>query len=107
MVMDNRNYVLDGKIPIVENDILKWAKFFESNSRTVGDTHIGEVHISTVFLGLDHSYIGPPLLFETMIFGGEHDDYQERYTTWDQAEKGHERAVELVEHSLNPINKEK
>lgn len=34
--------------------------------------------------------------FETMIFGGEHDQYQERYSTWDEAEAGHKRAIELV-----------
>ena len=46
--------------------------------------------VSTVFLGLDHAFDGgTPLLFETMIFGGEHDEYQERYATWDEAEAGH------------------
>jgi hypothetical protein len=51
-----------------------------------------------VFLGLDHQYgfNGPPVLFETMIFGGKHDDYQDRYLTWDEAEAGHERAVKMV-----------
>ena len=37
-----------------------------------------------------------PILFETMIFGGEHHEYQERYTTWDEAIKGHKEAVALV-----------
>ena len=40
--------------------------------------------------------LGPPLLFETMIFGGPHDGYQERYTFWDEAEAGHAKALGMV-----------
>lgn len=64
---------------------------------------IGEATISTVFLSVDHGYSrffgweGQPVLFETMIFGGEHDEYQERYCTYDEAEQGHRRAVEMVD----------
>ena len=48
-------------------------------------------------MGLDHAFMGgPPLLFETMIFGGEHDQFQERYSTWEEAMAGHKKAVELV-----------
>ena len=38
-----------------------------------------------------------PVLFETMVFGGEYDDYQERYHTYDEAEEGHKRIVEMVD----------
>jgi hypothetical protein len=31
-----------------------------------------------------------------MIFGGEHDQRQERYCTWDEAEKGQQIACDLV-----------
>ncbi len=37
--------------------------------------------------------MGPPVLFETMIFGGPEHGYQERYTSWTEAEEGHKRAV--------------
>jgi hypothetical protein len=59
---------------------------------------LGEVQVSTVFLGLDHNFgFGrKPLLFETMIFGGKHDQYQERYSTYKEAEKGHAVALELA-----------
>jgi hypothetical protein len=50
----------------------------------------GEVHISTVWLGLDH-VLDEPLFFETMIFPG---DIQERYATLEQAVKGHELLVD-------------
>jgi hypothetical protein len=54
--------------------------------------------VSTVFLGFDHRLIGAgePILFETMIFGGDHDCYQERYETEAQAVAGHRRIVEWL-----------
>jgi hypothetical protein len=35
-------------------------------------------------------------VFETMIFGGPFDQYQDRYCTWAEAVAGHKRAVDLV-----------
>ena len=59
--------------------------------------------VSTVFLGLDHNWNGgPPILFETMVFGGPHNEYQERYATWDQAEKDHDRVVEALKAGKSP-----
>jgi hypothetical protein len=59
----------------------------------------GDCRVSTVFLrGVDHQLWpgGPPLLFETMVFGGVLDREQERYSTWDEAEEGHRHWVELA-----------
>lgn len=89
-------YILENKVPVKIYDIEEWAVKSTVESRRVDETFISDVRISTVFLGLDHSFgEGEPLLFETMIFGGEHDDYQDRYSTWDEAVAGHERAVNL------------
>ena len=92
------NYILEGHNPVGVDDIITWGKWFETADRHVAKTAINdEINVSTVFLGLDHSFGGgPPLLFETMIFGGEHDQYQDRYETWAQAEIGHEKAVVLA-----------
>jgi hypothetical protein len=69
----------------------------------VGDDRIGEAHISTVFLRLNHGYTeDSPLWFETMIFGGEHDQFCDRYTTYDQAEAGHKRVVAALKAGLSP-----
>jgi aminoglycoside phosphotransferase family enzyme len=60
---------------------------------------VREVHISTVFLGLDHSFDeGRPLLFETMTFGGQEHDQRicERCTTWDEAVAQHERVKNYI-----------
>jgi len=93
----NDKYILDGHEakPV---DLMEWVQWFETANRQVAKTAINDdVKVSTVFLGLDHSFgDGPPLLFETMIFGGEHDQYQERFETWEQAEVGHNVAVELA-----------
>lgn len=54
-----------------------------------------EITVSTVFLVVNHEFIGdgPPILFETMVFGGDHDEFQLRYHTWEMAEFGHTLTV--------------
>jgi len=91
-------YVLDENKKPVKVGLLEGAKAMEK-SRSVAQTDVdnGEISVSTVFLGLDHSFgYGPPVLFETMIFGGPEDGYQERYTTWDEAVEGHKKAVKIA-----------
>ena len=90
-------YILDGHATVECNDLMAWARWFETADRQVAKTAIGDVKVSTVFLGLDHSFGGgKPLLFETMIFGGAHDEYQTRCSTWDEADAQHQAAVALV-----------
>ena len=100
--MKNGNYyILDGDgNPVVEPDVIKWAKCFNEDDRVVIKTKVGEREVSTVFLGLDHQYgFGPPLLYETMVFGvPEDEEIQERYTTRDEALAGHTRIVEQLRH---------
>lgn len=92
-------YILDGKTPILEPDILKWAQWFEAagDERVVRQTAISkEVSVSTVFLGLDESFgLGPTQLFETMIFGGDRNGEHRRYATWGEAVEGHNAIVAL------------
>ena len=62
---------------------------------------IGQVRVSTVFLGLNHAFgDGPPLWFETMVFGGELDQEQERYSTIEQARLGHAQICDKVRATL-------
>jgi hypothetical protein len=92
-------YILDSHgTPVREDDLPTWAKWFETADRRVAQDIFGDVRVSTVFLGLDHNFTGDaiPILFETMIFGGPHDQYQERYTTREEAIEGHREAVELA-----------
>ncbi len=95
-------YKLVGKTPVECPDIREWGRWFEysNDQRIVGRTEVGDLTISTVFLGLDHNWAfgGPPLLFETMIFrGAKALNYQKRYSTWAEAEEGHAHAITLAE----------
>jgi len=94
-------YILDDNgNPVPEPDTIRWAKWFENNGRHIGCDNIGDIRISTVFLGIDHSFDdGPPVLWETMIFGGKHDQYQERYRSREDAIAGHARSVFMVRES--------
>ena len=96
--MSTGKYKLNGHIPVECNNVLEWAQWHENADRKVAKTVVSnEVTVSTVFLGLDYRFgDGPPLLFETMVFGGPHDQEMERYSTWDEAEKGHALWVEKV-----------
>jgi len=93
----SKHYILDGHNDIPVN-LMTWARWFEKADRQVAASgKKGKLFVSTVFLGLDHSFgDGSPMLFETMIFGGEHDQFQERCSTWDQAEQMHKRACQLA-----------
>lgn len=90
------NAILKGKEIVPTNDPIEWGKWFATANRHVGNIEKNGIHVSTVFLGIDYGFHGTPLWFETMIFGGEHDQFQERYETWEQAEAGHKRALKLV-----------
>ena len=77
----------------------------ESMGRQIDHTMVGDVKVSTVFLSFDHGRMfddsvhrHEPTLFETMIFGGTHNDYQQRYTSYQAARQGHLVAVEMVEN---------
>lgn len=93
-------YILEGKTPI-RVDFMTWAQWSgnDGKEKIVEQTSFpNEVLVSTVFLGLDHRMLGDtgPVLFETMVFGGEHDGFQERYQTWDEAAEGHKRALKMI-----------
>ena len=93
-------YVLNAEgVPVKEHDLHKWGAWFESASnRVVAQTDLpGDVSVSTVFLGLDHNHgAGPSILWETMIFGGQHNGWQDRYTSKAAAILGHEHAVAIA-----------
>jgi hypothetical protein len=76
------------------------ASDFDDTRRVAKDT-VGDVEVSTVWLGLNHQYgDGPPLIFETMVFGGELDGEQWRDATEAEAYETHKHAVGLVRESV-------
>jgi hypothetical protein len=98
-----RYYDMDGK-PMSHWD---WAMNYELRvNRHIGDTylrHNGHVYrVSTVHLGLDHSfspYPHKPVIFETMVFqDGDMSgmDFMRRYCTKAEAARGHRETVRDV-----------
>lgn len=101
-------YILDGRKVIRCADMMEWIRWFEKaegkDGRRIALTEKMRpfwwltfwrrpytITVSTVFLGVDHSFGGgKPILFETMVFGScAHDEACERYSTYEEAERGH------------------
>lgn len=100
----NGKYVLDDDgNPLEIEDVLMWAQWFETHERRVARDEVEGCVVSTVFLGLDHSFGPPgttPILWETMIFGGPMDSQMWRYTSVDDARAGHAAALEELKRQL-------
>jgi len=97
---------LDGHTPVPMTDFVEWGRWMETADRRVAQTRHGDVLISTVFLGIDHSHgLGPrPMLFETMaFFGDDPGELVRRYETWEDAEAGHAFAVGAAHLSGPPL----
>lgn len=93
-------YILEGKTPkpITIEEYVELG--LEKTNRVVERTELPNgILVSTIFLMFDHQLYpgdGPPILFETMIFGLNNEEYQERYCTYDEAVAGHQKAIEYV-----------
>ena len=94
-------YILDESgNAVAVADTLTWAQWFEANHhrRSVARDHFGDVLVSTVFLGIDHRFHGdgPPILWETLVFGGPLDGEGGRYASLADALRGHAAMVARV-----------
>ena len=80
------------------DDPMKWAKLFsDPKYKVLQKTETRGAVVSTVWLGLDHGWgEGPPIIFETIVFGGRCDGEMWRYSTEEQARLGHWNAVVMV-----------
>lgn len=92
MILEPKYFVLHGH-EVVEASLREWRAMVEDGLTLVSQDYVGPNKISTVFLGLDHDTtgLGPPQLFETMVFPqGSYDElFMRRYATWDEAAAGH------------------
>lgn len=89
----------------------EWVIWSRSGDNRIALTIVGGFKVSTVFLGLDHNFsmIGPPRLYETMVFQLKDDGSMtsaeekgfNRYCTWAEAELGHEEIVQELKRGLN------
>jgi hypothetical protein len=91
-----KTYILDKNgVPVHEPDMAKYGAFLASDAKVLKrDTLPNGIAVSTIFVGVD--YLSPPRLWETVIFGGPDDGYQERYSTRESALAGHGRALALA-----------
>lgn len=92
-------YILRGRQPVAVSfeEYLEWVR--EGGDRfifpKVGDDMFPDgTHVSTIFMASAAiTWTNPPRFFETMILGGPEDGYQDRSTTWEEAEAAHQRAL--------------
>jgi hypothetical protein len=98
IMYDAGRYILDSHgNPVPCPDLIEWATYMETMNRRIALAKVYGVRVSTVFLGLNQNWLGePPILFETMVFGGKYDSLQKRYHTKFEAEMGHIKIVEMV-----------
>lgn len=94
-------YILKDGEPVRCDDVLEWGRWMETGDRQIAqdrdESGTSDIRVSTVFLGLDHAFMGgTPILFETMIFGGPHDGRTRRYSTLDEALEGHQDMCRLA-----------
>lgn len=77
----------------------QWCYLVESRERIIAQDHVGDYFLSTVWIGLDHSWgEGPPIIFETMLFKGAEGDMEcWRYESWEQAVAGHRGTLHDLE----------
>jgi hypothetical protein len=96
-------YILDAQgEPVPEPDLHAWAEWHGkvSNRRLAWDDYGARGTMSTVFLGSDHNFGGrkgdPPILWESMIFGGRLDGTMRRYRTRAEALAGHFALIDIL-----------
>lgn len=71
----------------------QWAQWLEHGNRRIAVDDVGPYRVSTIFLGIDHSFgrTKEPILYETLVFASDRDGSMDsrRYATWEEAERGH------------------
>lgn len=95
-------YDLDGNKVSYET----WEKIFDSKDRHIAKTDIEDkgVWVSTVWTGLawalDIEEVGGPLIFETMAFSLEDNDWDDlgcwRWSSKEEAARGHAEVVDGI-----------
>jgi hypothetical protein len=91
-------YRLDeNREPVAVENFETFAMWFAQTDRTVALTEVGDVEVSTVFIGIDMNG-DRSRLFETAITGGRLDGARRSYPTWADAEAGHAEIVDHLEH---------
>jgi hypothetical protein len=89
--------------PLPVSTFEEWARWCERTDRGVARTVVtSEVVVLTTFNGVDEVESGPPLLFDTRVFGGLLDGEDVQYPTRAEALAGHARLVEWCRLGSSP-----
>lgn len=108
-------YVLDedGTPTPIPADSLQYAILWKNQGRRrLASTHLDGAWVSTVFLSIDHGMFANsrPVLWETMVFcdDTEHEmhEYQNRYTSAEDAAARHRAVVSLLKDEYGFAEKE-
>lgn len=90
------HFILKDGEPVLVS-FMEWARWTEDNSdRIIAQNNIGDVLVSTIFIGLRTGHLNQ--MFETMTFLPNGEDRQWRCDTLDEARAQHTAAVEEVLH---------
>jgi hypothetical protein len=87
--------------PHQEQDLMKWAMWFETFHNRVAVDVVNGLEVSTIYLGVNQRFVGPgpPLLWETMVFAGDGESrYRTQYSRRSEAEAGHKATVERAKN---------
>jgi len=99
-----RYFILDEDKNLVECDVLDWAEWSRDiANRRVGITKVGDLLISTVFLGMAHTIYPNNRegdFFETMVFRNEKEIICYRYDTYNEARRGHRKWIRKLRSKI-------
>jgi len=101
-----KTYILDGKKPVFEPDIIKWAQWYESADRVVrksdfelvrDGTVVASASLETVFLAIESiGYGGGKAMFETALVWHGSSRHAREFRcvgdSWDEAEENHKNS---------------
>ena len=92
-------YLLDGDKKPYNVTLEESYKLYDNpEMKITKQEYIGDILVSTVFLGIDHSFGKSeiPVLWETMVFGGLYNEFTQRYTSHEEALKGHSEIINMI-----------
>lgn len=84
------------------SSLTEWLRRRTQDQVTVARTELPGVVVSTVWLGINLSVDEPPVLFETAIFGGPHNETHWRYATEAAALAWHDQVVSALKAGRQP-----